>query len=70
MFSKKKKKSKACKEKIKKMLDAIVILEHNDIIEKVEKSGDPNMHTKTPDFRVSKNSPHGSHSWLFNGLDK
>lgn len=59
------------KEKIKKMLDAIVILGHGEIMEEVKKTtGDPNMHTKTPDFRVTPNTPHGSHSWLFNNLNK
>ena len=57
------------KEKTKKMLDAIMILGSEDIIEKVKKDhNDPNMHTRTPDYRVSKQNPYGANSWLFNGL--
>lgn len=58
------------KEKVKKMLDAMMILGHNDIIEKVKRGDDPNMTTRTPDYRVSKKNPYGSNSWLFNNLKK
>lgn len=59
------------KEKIKKMMDAMIMLEHNDIIKEVKKDhNDQNMHTRTPDYRVSKNNPYGANSWLFDGLKK
>jgi hypothetical protein len=59
------------KEKIKKMLDSFIVLGNDDIVEEVPKdTGDPNMHTRNPDFRVTKNHPHGANAWLFKGLDK
>ena len=56
------------KEKIKKMLDSMIVLGSNDVIEKVIKENDPNMSTRTPDYRIIKNNPYGANNWLFNGL--
>ncbi len=59
------------KERIKKMLDAIMILGSKDIIEEVKSEYDKNnILTRTPDYRVTKTNPHGANSWLFNGLKK
>lgn len=56
-------------EKIKKMLDAFIVLTNNDIVEEVKiNHNEANLNTKTPDFRVSRNNPYGANSWLFNGL--
>lgn len=55
-------------EKIKKMLDAVMILGNDDIIEKNNSQDDTNLNSRTPDFRVNKNNPYGANSWLFNGL--
>lgn len=58
------------KEKIKKMLDAFVILQHGQITEESKvKKPDPNLNTRTPDFNVSRTNPNASHSWLFDGLN-
>lgn len=57
------------KERIKKMLDAIMILGSDEIIEEVEKDkSNHNVITRTPDYRVSRTNPHGANSWLFDGL--
>ena len=56
------------KEKVKKMLDAMMVLGHNDIVEEIKKNPNDYNNTKTPDFRVTKNNPHGANAWLFNGL--
>ena len=57
------------KERIKKMLDSIMILGSKDIVEEVKKEhNDPNMHTRSPDYRVSKQNPYGANSWMFKGL--
>jgi hypothetical protein len=50
----------------KKMLDAIIMVSAN---EKVEKK-DPNLNTRTPDFRVTRENPYGANSWLFQGMKK
>ena len=57
------------KERIKKMLDAIMILGSDEIVEKVKKDKDKNnVLTRTPDYRVTRTNPHGANSWLFQGL--
>ena len=56
------------KDRIKKMLDSIMVLGSKDIVEEVKRNNDPNMHTRSPDYRVSKQNPYGANSWMFNGL--
>lgn len=57
------------KSKTKKMLDAMIKIQGDDVIEKVEKDN-TNSNSKAPDYRVTKRSPYGSNSWLFAGLKK
>jgi len=58
------------KSKTKKMLDAMIKLQGDEIIEKVEKKDTTNTDTRTPDYRVNKRNPYGGNSWLFAGLKK
>jgi len=57
------------KERIKKMLDAIIVLGSDVIVEDVKKEKDKhNVLTRTPDYRVTRTNPNGANSWLFDGL--
>jgi hypothetical protein len=58
------------KSKTKKMLDAMIKLEGEEIVVKNKNREDQNKDTKNPDYRVTKRSPYGSNSWLFAGLKK
>jgi hypothetical protein len=59
------------KEKTKKILDAFMKLNNDEIVIKQEKDKYNNtLDSKRPDFRVSRNNPYGANAWLFNGLDK
>ena len=58
------------KSKTKKMLDAMIKLEGNETIEKVEKKDNHNNQTRTPDYRVTRRNPYGNNGWLFAGMKK
>jgi hypothetical protein len=58
------------KSKTKKMLDAMLKVQGNETIEKVEKKDGTNKDTRTPDYRITKRNPYGSNDWLFAGLKK
>ena len=52
-------------EKIKSMLNAIIVINDNSHIKPNEEKN-----VTGDDFRVHRNNPHGNHSWLFQGLNK
>ena len=51
--------------KTKKILDAFLKLNHNEIVEKVVKPDNKNKDSRIQDFRVSRTNPYGANSWLF-----
>jgi hypothetical protein len=58
-------------EKTKKVLDAFLKLNSDEIIEKKEMPvHNKSQETRIPDYRVSRTNPYGANSWLFKGLDK
>jgi hypothetical protein len=61
---------KKSQSKTKKMLDAYMKLEGDEVVEKVNKRDNPNSNTRTPDYRITKRNPYGSNAWLFAGLKK
>jgi hypothetical protein len=58
------------KSKTKKMLDAMMKLNGDETVEKVEKKDSGNTDTRTPDYRVTKRNPYGANGWLFAGIKK
>lgn len=52
-------------EKIKIMLNAILVINDNEHIRP-----DEQKHGLPEDYRVHRNNPYASHSWMFKGLDK
>jgi hypothetical protein len=57
-------------EKTKKILDAFMKLNNDQIVERPEKEKhNSTLDSKRPDFRVNRRNPYGANSWLFNGLN-
>ena len=54
--------------KTKKMLDAFLKLEGDDVVEKKMAKSKKNANTRTPDYSVSRTNPYGANDWLFKGL--
>lgn len=58
------------KEKVKKTLDALLSVNtpKNERPSEKQKHQERNATSRVPDYRSSKQSPYGGHSWLFKGL--
>jgi len=57
-------------EKTKKVLDAFLKLNNDEIMEKPENiRHNKTLDSKRPDFRVNKANPYGANAWLFKGLN-
>ena len=56
-------------EKTKKILDAFLKLNNDEIVEKPENvKYNKTLDSKRPDFRTNRANPYGSNAWLFKGL--
>ena len=57
-------------EKTKKVLDAFLKLNNDDIVEKNDNvKYNKTLDSKRPDFRTNRSNPYGSNAWLFKGLN-
>ena len=56
--------------KTKKMLDAYLKLEGDQVMVKVINTENRSESTRTPDYRVTRNNPYGANAWLFKNWRK